>query len=38
MAIRFEKAFVLHPDTLMRMQGVHDVAREGDGEAELSVK
>lgn len=30
MAIRFEKAFGVRADTLMRMQATHDLARKGE--------
>ena len=38
MAIRFEKAFGVQADTLMRMQAAHDLARERAREAEIEVE
>lgn len=35
MAIRFEKAFGLSADTLMRMQAAHDLARARETEIEV---
>lgn len=37
MAIRFEKAFGLRADTLMRMQGAHDLALARVHEDEIKV-
>ena len=38
MAIRFEKAFGLKAETLMRMQSAHDLAEARMHEDEISVK
>lgn len=38
MAIRFEKAFGLKADTLMRMQTRHDLAKAREHEDELAVE
>ena len=38
MAIRFEKAFGLSADTLMRMQAAHDLAEVRAREAEIEVE
>ena len=38
MAIRFEKAFGVRADTLMRMQAAHDLARERAREGEIAVE
>jgi len=38
MAIRFEKAFGLKADTLMRMQGAHALAEARAREDEIEVK
>jgi antitoxin HigA-1 len=38
MAIRFEKAFGLKADTLLRMQAAHDLARVREREAEIEVE
>lgn len=38
MAIRFEKAFGISADTLMRMQTAHDLAEARKHEAELVVE
>ena len=37
MAIRFEKAFSLKADTLMRMQGAHDLAQARGHEDDIKV-
>lgn len=37
MAIRFEKAFGLSADTLMRMQGAYDLAQARAGESAIEV-
>jgi addiction module HigA family antidote len=37
MAIRFEKAFGLKADTLLRMQGAHDLAQARAHENEINV-
>lgn len=37
MAIRFEKAFGLRADTLLRMQAVHDLARARAHEKDIKV-
>lgn len=37
MAIRFEKAFGVKADTLMRMQAAHDLARERARGGEIEV-
>ena len=37
MAIRFEKAFGLSADTLMRMQATHELAEARSHEAEIEV-
>ena len=37
MAIRFEKAFGVKADTLLRMQAAHDLARVREHEAEIEV-
>ena len=38
MAIRFEKAFGLKADTLLRMQAAHDLARAREREGEIEVE
>ena len=38
MALRFEKAFALSMDTLMRMQNEYDIARTRRREGEISVE
>ncbi|HEV7252914.1 MAG TPA: HigA family addiction module antitoxin [Mesorhizobium sp.] len=38
MAIRFEKAFVLSADTLLRMQAAHDLAQARAREAAIRVE
>jgi antitoxin HigA-1 len=38
MAIRFEKAFGLSADTLMRMQGAFDLAQARAGESAIDVE
>lgn len=38
MAIRFEKAFGVQADTLMRMQAAHDLAAARVGEAAIEVE
>ncbi|MFT4076846.1 MAG: HigA family addiction module antitoxin [Asticcacaulis sp.] len=38
MAIRFEHAFGVKADTLMRMQSRHDLAKAREREGELAVK
>ncbi|WP_375429541.1 HigA family addiction module antitoxin [uncultured Sphingomonas sp.] len=38
MAIRFEKAFGVRADTLMRMQGAHDLAQVRAREGEIEVE
>ncbi len=38
MAIRFEKAFGLSADTLMRMQGAHELAQARMREGEIAVE
>lgn len=38
MAIRFEKAFGVRADTLMRMQAAHDLARARAGEGAIEVE
>lgn len=38
MALRFEKAFGLSMETLMRMQGSHDIARERERAGEIDVQ
>ena len=38
MAIRFEKAFGVKADTLMRMQAAHDLAQARAGEAAIEVE
>lgn len=37
MAIRFEKAFGVKADTLLRMQGSHDLAQARDHEDDIKV-
>jgi addiction module HigA family antidote len=37
MALRFEKAFGISMETLMRMQGSHDIARIRSRESEVHV-
>lgn len=37
-AIRFEKAFGLKADTLLRMQAAHNLARVREREAEIEVE
>jgi antitoxin HigA-1 len=38
MAIRFEKAFGVRADTLLRMQTAHDLAQAREHESEISVQ
>ena len=38
MAIRFEKAFALRADTLMRMQAAHDLAQARANERRIKVE
>lgn len=38
MAIRFDKAFGLKADTLLRMQAAHDLARVREREADIVVE
>lgn len=38
MAIRFEKAFGLRADTLLRMQAAHDLAKARGREGEIRVE
>lgn len=38
MAIRFEKAFGVRADTLMRMQAAHDLAAARAGESKIEVE
>ena len=38
MAIRFEKAFGLRADTLMRMQAAHELAEAREHEDEIEVE
>ena len=38
MALRFEKAFGVSMDTLLRMQGSHDIARAREREGEIDVR
>jgi addiction module HigA family antidote len=38
MALRFEKAFGISADTLMRMQTAHDLAQARAGEEALAVR
>ncbi len=38
MAIRFEKAFGVSADTLMRMQSAHDMAQAREHEDELAIE
>ena len=38
MAIRFEKAFGLRAETLMRMQGAYDLAQVRAGESAIEVE
>lgn len=38
MALRFEKAFRIKADTLMRMQAAHDLARAREGSDRLHVR
>lgn len=38
MAIRFEKAFGLHADTLLRMQSAHDIANAREHADEIEIK
>jgi len=37
MALRFEKAFGISADTLMRMQAAHDMARAREREGDIAV-
>lgn len=38
MAIRFEKAFCLRADTLLRMQAAHDLAKARAHESQIKVE
>jgi addiction module HigA family antidote len=38
MAIRFEKAFGLHAETLLRMQAAHDLAKVRIRESDIKVQ
>jgi addiction module HigA family antidote len=38
MALRFEKAFGVHMDTLMRMQNSYDIARTREREKQIRVE
>ena len=38
MALRFEKAFAISADTLLRMQAAYDLARAREREGELAVE